>query len=68
MSISLTAPTAPYVIRFEDNRCVGGYSDIEYPTEEEARKGWVNLKRKNAKTNAELWVVSVLIDLHYRKP
>jgi len=67
MSISLTAPTALYVIRFEDHRCIGGYSDIEYLTEEEARKGWANIKRKNTKTNAELWVESILVGVHYRK-
>lgn len=67
MNISLTVPTAPYVIRLEDHRCIGGYNDIEYFTEEEVRKGWANLKRKDAKTNAELWVGNGLVDLHYRK-
>lgn len=67
MSIHFIAPTSLYVIRFEDNRCVGGYHDIEYLSEEEARKGWANLKRKDPKSNAELWIESILVGTHYRK-
>jgi len=67
VSIHFIAPASPYVIRFEDNRCISGYSDIEYLSEEEARKGWANLKRKDPKSNAELWVESMLMATHYRK-
>lgn len=58
MSISIgdTAPTHPYVIRFEDARHIGGYFDIEYLTEVEALKGFRNIQRKKSKTNAVLYL------------
>lgn len=65
--VGIAKPTAPFVIRFEDWRRVAFCEDREYATEQEARDGWANLKRKNSKTNAELWINGEIVGLHHRK-
>lgn len=56
ISIGFIAPTHPYVIRFEDARCIGGYKDLDYLTEADAVRRFKDIQRKRSKTNAVLYV------------
>jgi hypothetical protein len=47
---------SPFFIRFDDARHVGGYHDVEFPTENAARVGMENIKRKNCVTDAALYI------------
>lgn len=62
------APTHPYVIRFDDERCIGGYHDIEYLDQDGAEKGWANIIRKKSKTSARLYIKSKLESQWRNKP
>jgi hypothetical protein len=66
-SLSAIPVSAPFVIRFEDSRCIGGIQDREFATEEDARDGWANIKRKHSRTNAELWINGTREGTHFHR-
>lgn len=63
----MPAPTHPFVIRFDDARCIGGYKDQEFPTEDAARDGMENIKRKRCVTDAQLYINGLLSFCYWGK-
>ncbi len=55
-SVGSSALVSPFFIRFDDARHVGGYHDVEFPTEDAARAGMENIKRKQCITDAALYI------------